>query len=140
MNNNIPIVKPIDIPEYKYKNSKYDMMPSLPFRGILVASSTGGKTVLIQNLILNIYKGSFERIFIFSPSVHVDDTWNSVRKHISENMNVDTEKEKTYFEEYNPEALNQIIKTQHKVIDFQKNKQKDLHSILIVIDDFADIC
>ena len=139
MNNNIPIVKPIDIPEYKYKNSKYDMMPSLPFRGILVASSTGGKTVLIQNLILNIYKGSFERIFIFSPSVHVDDTWNSVKKHISENMNVDTEKEKTYFEEYNPEALNQIIKTQHKVIDFQKkNKQKDLHSILIVIDDFAD--
>ena len=104
MNNSIPIVKPIDIPEYTYKNSKYDMMPSLPFRGILVASSTGGKTVLIQNLILNIYKGSFERIFIFSPSVHVDDTWNSVKKHISENMNVDTEKEKTYFEEYNPEA------------------------------------
>ena len=124
MNNNIPIVKPIDIPEYKYKNSKYDMMPSLPFRGILVASSTGGKTVLIQNLILNIYKGSFERIFIFSPSVHVDDTWNSVKKHISENMNVDTEKEKTYFEEYNPEALNQIIKTQHKVIDFQKKINK----------------
>ena len=124
MNNNIPIVKPIDIPEYKYKSSKYDMMPSLPFRGILVASSTGGKTVLIQNLILNIYKGSFERIFIFSPSVHVDDTWNSVKKHISENMNVDTEKEKTYFEEYNPEALNQIIKTQHKVIDFQKKINK----------------
>ena len=124
MNNNIPIVKPIDIPEYKYKNSKYDMMPSLPFRGILVASSTGGKTVLIQNLILNIYKGSFERIFIFSPSVHVDDTWNSVKKHISENMNVDTEKEKTYFEEYNAEALNQIIKTQHKVIDFQKKINK----------------
>ncbi|CAE7941936.1 unnamed protein product [Symbiodinium sp. KB8] len=54
-------------------------------------------------------------------------------------MNVDTEKEKTYFEEYNPEALNQIISTQHKVIDYQKkNKQKSLHSILIVIDDFAD--
>ena len=98
------------------------MMPSLPFRGILVASSTGGKTVLIQNLILNIYKGSFERIFIFSPSVHVDDTWNSVKKHISDHMNVDTEKEKTYFEEYNPEALNQIIKTQHKVIDYQKKE------------------
>ena len=126
MNNSIPIVKPIDIPEYTYKNSKYDMMPSLPFRGILVASSTGGKTVLIQNLILNIYKGSFERIFIFSPSVHVDDTWNSVKKHISDHMNVDTEK-KTYFEEYNPEALNQIIKTQHKVIDYQKRISKNIY-------------
>ena len=41
----------------------------------MVASSTGGKTVLIQNQILKIYRGSFERIYIFSPSVHVDDTW-----------------------------------------------------------------
>ena len=36
-------------------------------------------------------------------------------------------------------ALKKIIETQHKVIDFQKkNKQKELYSILIVVDDFAD--
>ena len=139
MNNSIPIVKPIDIPEYTYKNSKYDMMPSLPFRGILVASSTGGKTVLIQNLILNIYKGSFERIFIFSPSVHVDDTFRPVKKYINEVMNVDTEKERVFYENYDPADLQKIIDTQHKVIEYQKkNKQKNLHSILIVIDDHAD--
>ena len=60
MLNNIPIVKPINIPEYEYKQSKYDMVPKLPFRSIIVATSTGGKTVLIQNLLLNIYRGSFE--------------------------------------------------------------------------------
>ena len=49
MLNNIPIVKPKNIPEYEYKQSKYDMVPKLPFRSIIVASSTGGKTVLIQN-------------------------------------------------------------------------------------------
>ena len=137
--NNIPIVKPIDIPEYNYKHSKYDIVPKLSLRGILVASSTGGKTVLIQNLILNSYRGSFERIFTFSPSIHVDDTWNAVKKYIREVMNVDTNREPTYFEEYNPEALNKIIQTQHKVIDYQKkNKQKNLHPILIVINDFAD--
>ena len=44
-----------------------------------------------------------------------------------------------YFEEYDPIALKKIIETQHKVIDFQKkNKQKELFSILIIIDDFAD--
>ena len=108
MSEEIPKVEPIDIPEYKYKSSKFDMMPKLPARMLCVASSTGGKTVLIQNLILKIYRGSFERIYIFSPSVHVDDTWSAV-------------------------------KTQHKVIDFQKkNKQKDLFSILLVVDDFAD--
>ena len=139
MSETIPKVEPIDIPEYKYKNSKYDMMPNLPARMLCVASSTGGKTVLIQNLILKIYRGSFERIYIFSPSVHVDDTWTAVKKYISDVMKVDTEKEQVYFEDYDPIALKKIIETQHKVIDFQKkNKQKDLFSILIVVDDHAD--
>ena len=47
----IPKVEPIDIPKYNYKNSKYEMMPSLPARMLCVASSTGGKSVLIANLI-----------------------------------------------------------------------------------------
>ena len=139
MSHDIPKVEPIEILEYKYKNSKYDMMPKLPARMLCVASSTGGKTVLIQNLILKIYRGSFERIYIFSPSIHVDDTWTPVKKYIADVMKVDTEKEKVYYEEYDPLALKKIIETQHQVIDFQKkNKQKELFSILTVVDDFAD--
>ena len=139
MSEEIPKVEPIDIPEYKYKSSKFDMMPKLPARMLCVASSTGGKTVLIQNLILKIYRGSFERIYIFSPSVHVDDTWSAVKKYIKDVMKVDAEKEQLYHEEYDPVALKKIIDTQHKVIDFQKkNKQKDLFSILLVVDDMAD--
>ena len=139
MSDDIPSIEPIDIPEYEYKNSKYEMMPSLPARMLAVASSTGGKTVLIQNLILKIYRGSFERIYIFSPSVNVDDTWKAVKKYIKETMKVDDDKEKIYYEEYDPVALKQIIETQHKVIEYQKkNKDKHLFSILIIIDDFAD--
>ena len=52
MSEEVPKVEPIDTPEYKYKNSKFDMMPKLPARILCVASSTGGRTVLIQNLIL----------------------------------------------------------------------------------------
>ena len=41
-------------------------------------------------------------------------------------------------ENYDPIGLKKIMETQHKVIDFQKkNKQKDLFSILVVVDDFA---
>ena len=70
--------------------------------------------------------------------MHVDDTWRAVKKYILDAMKVDTEKEKVYYEEYDPIALKHIIETQHKVIDFQKkNKQKELFSILIVVDDFA---
>ena len=63
----VPIVKPINITEYEFKQSKYEHVPKQPFRSTIVASSTGGKTVLIQNLILNVYRKSFAIIFIFSP-------------------------------------------------------------------------
>ena len=69
----------------------------------------------------------------------MDDTWSAVKKYIRDVMKVDAEKEQLYYEEYDPVALKKIIDTQHKVIDFQKkNKQKDLFSILIVVDDHAD--
>ena len=91
----IPKVEPIDIPKYNYKNSKYEMMPNLPARMLCVASSTGGKSVLIQNLILKIYRGSFERIYMFSPSVHVDDTWRAVKKYITDVLKVGYRKGKS---------------------------------------------
>ena len=89
------------------------------------------------------YRGSFERIYIyiylFSPSIHDDDTWTAVKKHISDAMKADAEKEQIYYEAYDPVALKKIIETQHKVLDFQKeNEQKEVFSVLIAVDDFAD--
>ena len=138
-NNNIPIVKPINIPEYKYKQSKYDMVPRVPFRSIIVASSTGGKSVLIQNLLLNVYRGSFERCYIFSPSIHTDPTFYEVKKYQREVMKVDDTKEDLYFEGFNIADLQKILEQQKKVIEYQKkNKQKELFSICICIDDHSD--
>ena len=123
MSDNVPTVEPIDIPKYQFKNSKYEMMPSLPARMLAVASSTGGKTVLIQNLMLKIYRNSW--IYIFSPSVDVDDTWNAVKKYIKDVVKADSEKDQLYFNHYDATTLQKIIDTQHKAIEFQK-KNKDL--------------
>ena len=60
MSNNsyiIPTIKPINITNYEFRQSKLEHVPKLPFRSIIVASSTGGKTVLIQNSILNVIEG-----------------------------------------------------------------------------------
>ena len=48
---------------------------------------------------------------------------SSVKHHIEEQMNVNTEQVKPYSEEYGPEALNQIINIQHKVIWLPKEEQ-----------------
>ena len=89
----------------------------------VVGPSGSGKTVLLQNLILNVYKRCFERIYVFSPSIMVDATWETVKEYIEEDLDAhETEEEKFYFDHYNPEALENIISTQNKVIKHMKAK------------------
>jgi hypothetical protein len=131
-------IKPIELKEYSCKQSEHNHLPRIPLRTIILSPSGGGKTVLLSNLILHIYRGCFERIYIFSPSIDIDSTWSPVKKYQSEIMKVD-EKDKLYFDSYNPNELENIIDTQHKVIKLMKeNKRNKLFSILVVIDDFAD--
>ena len=50
-----------------------------------------------------------------------------------------TDDEPIYFDHYNPEALHEILDTQHKITEYTKKRNfKKLFQILIIIDDFAD--
>ena len=53
---NCPIIEPYKSKEYKLKQRKYDNVPALPMRMIMVAPSNSGKPGLISNLILDVYK------------------------------------------------------------------------------------
>jgi GTPase SAR1 family protein len=134
-----PIVKPIQLKEYNCKQSKYnDVVPKLPMRSMLVGPSSSGKTVLLSNMILDIYRDCFSRIYIWSPSINVDSTWLPVKDYIRDHIKPN-EREKIYFDSYEPSELEAVIKTQQKVIDYQKEqKHKDLYQILILVDDFID--
>ena len=117
MPNDKIIIKPIKVTEYTCKQSKHSVVPKLPLRGILLAPSGSGKTVLLSNMMLNIYRGCFERIYIFSPSVNVDQTWEEVKKYQDTVMGVkETETDPLYFDHYDPDDLQHIIETQQKVI------------------------
>ena len=137
---NIPKIEPIKVQEFEVKQSKYEMVGKLPTRAILCAPSGGGKTVLLSNLILDVYRGCFSRVYIFSPSIDIDYTWAPVKKYIEHEMKaVETDDDKFYFSEYDSGALENIIETQHKITNYmKKHKYKTLFQILIVIDDFAD--
>lgn len=137
-----PEIKPINtgITQYNTKQSKYDNAAKLPARSIILGPSGSGKTVLLTNLILDVYRNCFSRIYIFSPSIHVDSIWLPVKKYIEHEMKINTKEEQCYFEEYNSNDLKNIIDTQHKIIEFMKSKKdvKNLFQILVVIDDMAD--
>mgnify|MGYP006203786527 FL=1 len=64
------------------KHSKYPQVEKLPFRSLVLGPSGSGKGVLLQNLILDVYKDVFARIYLMSPSIHVDRTWGPVKKYI----------------------------------------------------------
>ena len=140
MNGEIPKIQPISLKEYDVKQSRYSMVPQIPFRSIVLGPSGSGKTILLQNMILDIYRNCFSRIYIFSPSIEVDSTWLPVKAYIEKEMNVqNTKEDPIYFDHYDPENLHKIINTQHKVIDYmKKQKHKKLYSILVIVDDLAD--
>ncbi len=49
------------------------------------------------------------------------------------------EKEQCFFDHYDPEDLEKMIKTQKEVVQYMKDKKKrKLYHILILVDDFAD--
>ena len=133
-------ITPISLKDFTCKQSKHSVMPKLPLRGVILAPSGSGKTVLLSNLILKMYRGCFERIYVFSPSVNVDQTWEAVKKYQEDVMKVkESDADKLYFDHYNPEELEHIIETQHKVIlHMKKQKHSHLFSVLVIVDDFAD--
>ena len=139
MSKETPTIKPIQLKEYNCKQSKYsDVVPKLPMRSMLVGPSSSGKTVLLSNMILDIYRDCFSRIYIWSPSINVDSTWKPVKDYIQDHIKPN-DREKIYFDSYEPSELEAVIKTQQKVIDYQKEqKHKDLYQILILVDDFID--
>jgi ABC-type sugar transport system ATPase subunit len=59
MTDKAPVIKPIKVKEFEFKQSKYKQCGSLPVRSILLGPSGSGKGVLLQNMILDIYKKMF---------------------------------------------------------------------------------
>ena len=115
-------------------------MPLVPCTGIFLGPSKSGKTVALISLILEQYRGVFERIYIFSPSVNIDDGWIPVKKYIEEDLGVNTEREQTYWDEWDEAALRRIIQQQRKITEASKKlEMKNLYQVLVVIDNFAAV-
>ena len=63
-------------------------MPQVPCTGIFLSPSKSGKTVALISMI--------QKIYIFSPSVNIDDGWIPVKK----DLGVNTEREQAYYDKW----------------------------------------
>ncbi len=136
----IPTIKPYSNDKYTCNQSEYKMVSELPTRALIVAPSNSGKSVLLQNIILDIYRGCFERVYIFSPSIHIDAVWKPVLDYCTHTLKQhETEREHFYFDTFDQTEFKAIITQQAKIVKHMKDrKMKKIYNIAIIIDDFLD--
>ena len=125
--------------EYSSKQPSDPVVPLVPCTGIFLGPSKSGKTVALISMILEQYRRVFEKIYIFSPSINIDDGWIPVKKYIEEDLGVNTEREQAYYDEWDEAALRGIIQRQRKITETSKKlEMKKLYQVLIICDDFAE--
>ena len=124
---------------YDVKQPRDPVVCRTPSNGILCAPSASGKTVLLVSMILQQYRGCFERVYIMSNSIDMDPQWEPVKEYIRKELGVNTDREQCWWDEWDEGALRQILAQQKKIT--QQSKQlgmKKLYQVLIVLDDMAD--
>ena len=77
-------------------------------------------------MILDIYKCCFSRVYIWSPSIEVDQTWKPIKYHIRDHIKPN-DKETTNFDSHDPSELEQVIHTHQKVINYQTKKHINIY-------------
>ena len=132
-----PELKPVALKSYTYKQSRFPQAPDLPTRSIVLGPSGCGKTVLLQSLVLDVFKGCFERVYIMSPTMFLDQTWQPVREYCERHL--DLQGEECFFEDFRPDKLVEVLEVQKNIIQRLKdNNKKKLMGVLVIIDDWAD--
>ena len=64
----------------------------------------------------------FERIYLVSPTATIDEAYREIMKHVETELKADNNTEQYLLDEHNPEALQNVTDTQHKIIDYQKQE------------------
>jgi hypothetical protein len=130
-------IRPHETTKYTYRQSRFfPRVPELPMRAVIVAPSGGGKTTLMVSLILDIMRGAWRRIYIFSPTALLDDAWKPVKGFCEDVLQQD---EPCLYDDYDEEILQKIITKHRKIVAMAKQQKKtQLYGALIVIDDHAE--
>ena len=102
--------------------------------GCFLAPSGMGKTTTLISMLVGPYRGIFNEIHVFSPSVDIDSAWAPVKEFAQHLEN------SSFHSEWDEGALRDIMERQREKIKHLKDAKtkKNLPQVLTIIDDFAD--
>ena len=141
-------IVPARVEEYPVLQSQHEHLPKCPMRCYLYGPSGSGKTVLLQNMITRLYrtksgKSCFTRVFVFSPTVHVDPQWHSVKKFAIEELGTPPDQE-CFFDHFDDKDVEKVLSEQkaivEKVKEYKRRKEWKgaFPQVLVCLDDLLD--
>lgn len=133
-------IKPHPSATWSHKQSRFEHAPELPLRAILLGPSGVGKTVFLVSLILDIYPRCWERIYVVSPTVHLDSQWQRVKDYCRDVLKVPKDElDDCFMDEWDERRVKAILDRQFKITMMSKERgQKKLFGALFICDDVAD--
>lgn len=102
-----------------------DWAPKIPFHLLVAGPTMSGKTSIIIKLLVETYRGIFDRIVIFSPTFNSDDCWHCVK----------IKRGKVFDEGYSDEALKELFEQQRATNQTRAENGKRKQLSLYIFDD-----
>jgi hypothetical protein len=121
-------VKPLFEDKDDYFDAPHPNLLRGPFSLLEIAPKGSGKTVLLQNLLMW-YEKYFDNIFIFSPTLNLDDKW----KKLIDKLRIPEENLFSYYNDGEVSMLMQKIKNANK-----NRSHKDKIRCLFIFDDIIE--
>jgi len=135
----MPTIEPLKQPGYEYPQSKTEIMPRLPVRGLVLAPGSGGKTTMLVRMLVDkeFWGGKFSRIYWFSPSASVDDSLDPLRDYVKKIQ--DQEEDPTFHDDFDADFIRKLLDKQKKITEHLKRRgSKKRFNVILIIDDHAD--
>ena len=126
-------------PTFENRKARFDHLPELNLRWAFVGTSGSGKGVAMLDLLLRHYRGVFDRIYLYSKSSTIDKNWDPLKKYVERELGVDQREEKTFFDEFDAQALEEQMDLQMRVAEEAKKQgMKQIPQVLWIFDDLID--
>ena len=128
------------------KQPAAEHLPKLPARWLFCGRSGSGKTLTLQNMILNksLYRGCWDYTILMGPTIKIDDQWRPVMDYMKEHLGqgLDDKSKPCIIEKFDNDTLVKICDAHEALVKKVKDKKSE-HSIrlpaaLIVAEDLAD--
>ena len=138
------VVRPPKGGKMIYKQSRFDHLPTIPFRVIAAGRSGSGKTSALFSAVTDHYRGCFKRLVIVARTAKLDHSYIQMREWAEKHLKQDDKERRFVFTHMDEGALMEIFNEHAQQVAKEKAQRKadgskePLSSILWIVDDLSD--